>query len=222
MQRGWKSVAVALAATLVLASGALAQRGGRGGFGGGRQSGLAILRMPEVQTELKLTDDQKTKVVSLSERIQEERRGQLQELRDLSDEERQKRMTEWRMSENKQLGEILNADQMKRYNQLRLQRAGLSVALAEKEVVDELKLTADQQTKVREIIQAQQAERRSLFQDGGGGGDREAMMEKMQALQKQTDAKLVALLTDEQKTKWAQLIGTPFTFPQGQGPARAA
>ena len=47
------------------------------------------------------------------------------------------------------MGTILNADQMKRYGQLRLQRVGLSMALAEKEVVDELKLTADQQTKVR-------------------------------------------------------------------------
>ena len=222
MQRGWKSVAVALAATLVLASGALAQRGGgRGGFGGGRGGGMAILRYPEVQTELKLTSEQKTKAAALADKLQEERRGQGQGLRDLSPEERQKRLAEMRASENKQLAEILNADQMKRYRQLQLQRTGM-MALAEPETSDALKLTADQKTKVQEILAAQMAEQRSLFQDGGGGGDRQAMMEKMQALRKQTDEKLAALLTADQKTKWAELVGAPFTFPTGPPPASAA
>lgn len=60
MQRGWKGAAVALAASMLLASTALAQRGG--GFGFGRRGGGNLLAMSEVQTELKLTDDQKTKV----------------------------------------------------------------------------------------------------------------------------------------------------------------
>ena len=77
-------------------------------------------------------------------------------------------MAERRAEENKQLGAILNADQMKRYNQLRLQRTGMT-ALAEMEVATELNLTAEQKTKVQEIIRAANDERRSLFQDGGGG-----------------------------------------------------
>ena len=126
MQRGWRSAAVALVATMVLTSGALAQRGGGGGFGG-RGGGINMLRMPEVQTELKLT--------------------------------------------------------------------------------------ADQKTKIQEIVQQANNERRSLFQDGGGGGDREAMRAKMEELQKATDTKLAAVLTDAQKTKWKELVGAPFTFP---------
>jgi Spy/CpxP family protein refolding chaperone len=210
MQRGWRSAAVALVATMVLTSGALAQRGGGGGFGG-RGGGINMLRMPEVQTELKLTADQKTKV----ETLLEQRRGQGgggQGFRDLSPEERQKAMAERRAEENKQLGAILNADQMKRYNQLRLQRTGMT-ALAETEVATELSLTADQKTKIQEIVQQANNERRSLFQDGGGGGDREAMRAKMEELQKATDTKLAAVLTDAQKTKWKELVGAPFTFP---------
>jgi hypothetical protein len=206
---------VALVATVALASTACAQRGGgnRGGFGfGGRGgAGAAMLRMPEVQTELKLSDEQKTKVTTLADKIQEERRGQFQGLRDLSNEERQKKMADWRASEDKQLAEILNADQMKRYNQLRLQRQGIS-AVAEKPVADELKLTDDQRTKIQEIVSAQMAEMQSLRQ-GGGGGDPSAMREKMTAMRKQTDDKIAALLTDEQKSKWKEMTGAPFTFP---------
>jgi Spy/CpxP family protein refolding chaperone len=220
MQRGWRSAMVALVATVALTSTAFAQRGGgRGGFGfGGRGGGMGMLRTPEVQTELKLTDEQKTKVSALADKLQQERQGQ--SLRDLSDEERQKVMAERRASEDKQLGEILNADQVKRYHQLRLQQQGMT-AVAEKEVADQLSLTADQKTKIQEIISAQQAEMRSAFQGGGGGGDRSAMREKMMAMRKQTEDKIAALLTDDQKNKWKELVGAPFTFPTGPPSARA-
>ena len=49
-----------------------------------------------------------------------------------------------------------------------------------------------------------------LFQQGG---DRQAAMEKMQAMTKESDAKILALLTDAQKTQWTQMTGTPFTLP---------
>jgi hypothetical protein len=217
MERGWRSAMMALVATVALTSTAFAQRGGgRGGFGfggrGGAGGGAAMLRMPEVQTELKLSDEQKTKVATLADKIQEERRGQFQGLRDLSNEERQKKMADWRASEDKQLAEILNADQMKRYNQLRLQRQGIS-AVAEKPVADELKLTDDQRTKIQEIMSAQMAEMQSLRQSGGGGGDFSALREKMTAMRKQTDDKIAAVLTDEQKSKWKEMTGAPFTFP---------
>jgi Spy/CpxP family protein refolding chaperone len=223
MKCGWRSAMVALVATVALTSTAFAQRGGgRGGFGfGGRGGGLAMLRMPEVQTELKLTDDQKTKVSALSEKIQAERRNSGQNFRDLSDEERQKMMAERRASEDKQLGEILNADQMKRYHQLQLQQTGM-MAVTQKEVADQLNLTADQKTKIQEIVAAQQAEMRSAFQGGGGGGDRSAMREKMMAMRKQTDDKIAAVLTDDQKNKWKELVGAPFTFPTGGPPAARA
>ncbi len=120
-------------------------------------------------------------------------------------------MAERRANEDKQLATILNADQMKRYGQLRLQRQGMT-ALAEKEVADELTLTADQRTKVQEIMQQQAVEMRSLFQ-GGGGGDREANRAKMEEMRKATDTKLAALLTDDQKKKWQEMVGAPFTFP---------
>jgi Spy/CpxP family protein refolding chaperone len=215
MQRGLKSAGLALVAAMVLAGSASAQRGGGFGFGMRGGGSINMLRTPEVQAELKLTDEQKTKVIELADRLREERRGQGGNFQDLSPEERQKRAEERRASEDKQLSAILNADQMKRYNQLRLQQQGMS-ALAEKAVAEELKLTSDQRTKIEGILDAQRSEMRSAFQGGGGGGDREAMREKMMAMRKQTDEKIAALLTEEQKNKWKEMVGAPFTFPTGR------
>jgi Spy/CpxP family protein refolding chaperone len=205
MQRGWRGAALALAATVLLAGAAFAQGGGF--FGGG---GLMMLRMPEVQAELKLTDEQKTKVTDLVDRLMDERQGQFQELRDLSQEERDKRFAEWQASDEKKLGEILNADQLKRYKQLRYQRQGLSAVL-QKPVSDQLKITAEQRTKIQAIVDTQREAMRSAFQNAGG--DREAMRTKFEEMRKQTDEKIAAVLTDEQKKQWREMVGAPFTFP---------
>jgi len=194
---------------MMLAGGAFAQRGfGRGGGGGGAN----MLRTPEVQAELKLTDDQKTKVTDLLAKLREQRQGQGQNFQDLSPEERQKMMADRRAAEDKQLADVLNADQMKRYHQLVLQQQGMTAVL-DKPVADQLKLTDDQKTKIQAVVDEQRAAMRDMFQNGGGSQDREAMMKKMQDMRKQSDEKIASLLTDDQKSQWKDMIGAPFTFP---------
>jgi Spy/CpxP family protein refolding chaperone len=208
---------VALAATMMLSSGAFAQRGGgfgRGGFGGGAQ----LLTIPEVQTELKLTDDQKAKVTDMLQKLREQRQSQGQNFQDLSPEERQKMMADRRAAEDKQVADILNADQVKRYHQLVLQRQGMTAVL-DKPVADQLKLTDEQRTKIQGIVDEQRAAMRDMFQSAGG--DRQAMMGKMQEMRKQTDDKIAAVLTDDQKSQWKDMTGAPFTFP-APGPPRGA
>jgi Spy/CpxP family protein refolding chaperone len=211
MQRGWKSAALALVATAALASSALAQRGG--GFGRGGGGGANMLRVPEVQAELKLTDDQKTKLTAALDKLREQRQNSGQDFQSLSQEERTKLMAQRRAEDDKALADVLNADQMKRYHQLQLQQQGLSAVLQDKAVADELKITDDQRTKIQTIVDDQRSAMRELFQGGGGGGDRQAMMQKMQDLRKQTDEKIAAVLTDDQKSKWKEMTGAPFTFP---------
>jgi Spy/CpxP family protein refolding chaperone len=211
MQRGWRSAALALVATAALASSALAQRGG--GFGRGGGGGANMLRMPEVQAELKLTDDQKTKVTDAMAKLREQRQNAGQDFQSLSQDERQKLMAQRRAEDDKALADVLNADQMKRYHQLQLQQQGLSSVAQDKALADELKITDDQKTKIQTIADDQRNAMRELFQSAGGGGDRQAMMQKMQDLRKQTDEKIAAVLTDDQKSKWKDMIGTPFTFP---------
>ncbi len=209
MERGWRSAALALVATMALASGAFAQRGFGGGRGGG---GANMLRAPEVQAELKLTDEQKTKVTDLLTKLREQRQSQGQDFQSLSQEERQKLQATRRAEEDKQLADVLNADQMKRYHQLVLQQQGMTAVL-DKPVADQLKLTDDQRTKIQAVVDEQRAAMRDMFQNGGGSGDREAMMKKVQEMRKQADVKIAAILTDDQKNQWKEMTGAPFTFP---------
>ena len=211
MQRGWRGVALALVATAALASSAFAQRGG---FGRGMGGGANMLTIPEVQTELKLTDEQKTKVTDAVQKLREARQSQAQpDFQSLSQEERQKLFADRRAEEDKAVNAILNADQQKRYHQLSLQQQGVSAVLTDKSLADELKITDEQRTKIQAIVADQREQMRSIFQGGGGGGDRQAMMQKMQEMRKQTDVKIAALLTDDQKSKWKEMTGAPFTFP---------
>jgi Spy/CpxP family protein refolding chaperone len=196
-------VGIVLALSVMLCGTALAQRGGFGRMGGGAN----LLRRPEVQAELKLTDDQKTKVNDMLAKLREDMQGRIQDLRDASPEERQKIMAEMQADQTKRVNAILNTDQQKRFKEISLQQQGYS-ALAMPDVQADLKLTDDQKSKIKEILQHQGEAQREIFQNAQG--DREAARSKMEALRKETDDKIAALLTDDQKNQWKAMLGTPF------------
>jgi hypothetical protein len=176
--------------------------------------------MPEVQAELKLTEEQKTKVTEMLGQLRGGRRGQGSQFRDLSREEREKQLAERRANEQKQLQAILNTDQLKRYHQLQLQQQGLP-ALRDTTLQGELKLTEEQKTKVDGILREQSEAMRELRGSGGRGrGNRGGPSPEIQELRKKTEQKLEAVLTDDQKKQWKEMLGAPFTFPTA--PAQAA
>ena len=74
MMRFFGTLALALGGLALLASPALAQNRGRGGFGGGA---AAFLMAPNVQKDLKLTDEQVGKVQDVPARHQGEAPGRL-------------------------------------------------------------------------------------------------------------------------------------------------
>jgi Spy/CpxP family protein refolding chaperone len=77
--------------------------------------------------------------------------------------------------------------------------------LNREDVAGEIKLTADQKTKLDGIRQAQRDKMREMFQNGGGGGDREAMMAEMQKMQAANSKEMLAVLTDDQKKRLKEL-----------------
>lgn len=208
------------AALLVLSmSLALAQGGGRRG-GGFNNGGLQLLRIPEVQKELKMTQEQIDKIAAKQQEVQQA----MQELRQgggggqqLSAEERAKRNEQIQEIQKKAVSGILDATQMKRFHQLELQQQG-PVALTRKDVASEMKLSEEQTTKIREI-QTKMNEDLRAARPGGGGGqqlsaeERAQMQAKTQEIQKAANEKIVALLTDAQKTQWKEMTGEEFKFP---------
>jgi Spy/CpxP family protein refolding chaperone len=188
----------------------LAQQGrgpGRGGMGGGTM----LLSNEGVHKELKLEDDQVSKVKTLADDLGTKMRESFQSLQSLEGEERTKKMQELgkenALALHKGLAEILKPEQVKRFKQIEWQQGGAN-ALANAEVAEALKLTDEQKTKVKDLLADHSKQQRELFQ--AAQGDREGAREKMIALTKETKEKGLALLTAEQKTSFDTLLGSPY------------
>jgi Spy/CpxP family protein refolding chaperone len=200
--------------------------GGFGGAIGGGFGATGLLAMPEVQKELGLNDEQKTKLQDLVNDLRQQAGGRggvnFQELQNLSDEERQKRMDEFRKraeeaakKANETIAKILDAKQNDRYGQLQLQREGVA-AIARAEIADKLNLTKEQKEKVAKI----QEEGRSALRGGGAGfgqlsdEERREAFTKAQAAREKVTTDLAAVLTADQKASWEKMLGANFEFPQ--------
>jgi len=188
---------------------------------GGPMMMLFLLNNPQVQQELKLTEEQRDKVSALSEQLREKFRGLGQELRGLSPEEREKRVQAVNEEVEKELAKVLKKEQLQRLRQIALQVEGLA-ALARPEIAKQVGLTEEQQRKIEEILREANEKRRALFQQGPPA-DRQAMFREMQKIREWVDEQIGKLLTEQQKKKWQELIGEPFKLefrpfggPRGQ------
>lgn len=168
-----------------------------------------LLGMPEVAQEVAVSESQRKQAAAVLAEMQEQMRQafegtDFQELQNLRLEERDKRFAEMRKigeeigkQADEKLNKILDEKQLARLTQLRLQREG-TAAFGKPEIAKQLDLTKDQQDKVRKI------------QEENAG----SFVPPDQRQQQQSD--LMALLTDGQKAKWAELKGKDFTFPEPQ------
>jgi hypothetical protein len=191
-------VVIAVAASPVFAQ---RQRGGRDAGGGSVASPLFLLTQKSVREELKLSAEQIKKVTELSEQRREAARG----WRDLSRDERQKKEREQAKANETALAGILQHDQLKRLKQISLQQRGTR-AFSDAEIASVLKLTEDQKNDIKKLQDDAQQEIRSL----GQGGNRQEARQKGQQIRKDTDAKILAMLTAEQRSQWKQMTGEPF------------
>jgi Spy/CpxP family protein refolding chaperone len=110
----------------------------------------------------------------------------------------------------KALSEVLDQQQVKRLREIFLQLRGNSVFL-EADVKKELKITDDQAKKIQAALNNQVKEQQAMFE--GGNFD----FEKMQELQKTATDTVQGVLTQDQKTAWTKMTGTPFEMKGGFG-----
>jgi hypothetical protein len=221
LRRGFLGLMLAAFLLMAVNGAASAQRGGgfgqRGGFGGG----LALLRTPEVQKELKMTPEQISKVDAKQQEVGEAMQQLFQSAgnpQDMTAEERAKFQARVQEVQAKAVNDILTDEaQRKRFRQLELQQQGGN-ALTRKEVADELKLTDDQKKKIGDLQQEANQARRDAMQGirDMSPEERQKAMAKLQDMQKATTEKQVGVLTDAQKAQWKEMQGAAFTFPPVQ------
>ena len=71
-----------------------------------------------------------------------------------------------------------------------------------KQLNEKVKLTDEQKTKATTVYTEAAEAQKKMREEMQAGGDRQAMMEKMQKMTADTDAKLNAIFTAEQKTAY--------------------
>ena len=194
-----------LGALALLVSPALAQ--GRGGFGGGA---AGFLMAPNAQKDLKLTDAQVAKVQETLREIRQTHQADYSALRDASPDVRLAKMTTLNetVSDEVKKALSLSAEQSRRFDQISLQAHGLQ-AFANSTVEEKLKLTADQKSKIHEIVEATRTSFAGAFNKDASQQERTEARNKRAATQKQNTTKVQALLTDDQKQAWKELTGEP-------------
>ena len=213
MMRFFGKLVLTLGALALLASPAWAQ--GRGGFGGGA---AGFLMAPNVQKDLKLTDTQVGKVQETLRDIRERHQGDYSALRDASPDVRGAKMATLNETVNDEVKKALSfsAEQSKRFDQISLQAHGLR-AFAHRTVAEKLKLTNDQKSKVREIVEATRGSFAGAFNKDASEQERTDARNKRAVAQKENMTKVQALLTEDQKQAWKELTGEPIEI---QYPAR--
>lgn len=172
-------------------------RGGRGGFN--------LFANETVQKDLALTDEQKASIKKINDDFRSSLSG-------LSGEDRRSKMTELRKGVEEKIDAVLDDKQKARIKEIRLQVQGPG-ALSTKEVADALKLSDDQVTKIKDLTKSLSDARREAFQ-GGGGGNSDAR-EKLAKLRTETNEKILALLTSEQKASFEKMQGAKIDLPPG-------
>ncbi len=185
---------------------------GRGGYGGGGFGGAGMLLSNKgVQQELKVSDEQAKKLDTLAEETRSTQRENMAKLKDATKDERQEKLrtlgAETQTEIHKSLTEFLKPEQVKRFHQIQTQAAGV-MAFSTPRVQKALNLTDDQKTKIREINEETMQAGREAHTSAGD--DREAAGKKMAELRKDALGKVKALLTDDQKSSYGDLIGAPY------------
>lgn len=240
MKRQLSTIGLVLLLLALSIAMAAAQGGGRGfggggrGFGGGGRGfggggGLMLLRMPEVQKELNMTPDQISKIDDEQQQVRDSMQELMQnsggDFQSMTPDQRQDLADKMQDINEKAVADILtDPAQLKRYHELELQREG-PTALTQKSVQDQLGLTSDQKSHIAEINDKMNSDRMAAFQAAGGfqamrdmsPDDRQKLFAKMTTITNDGNAKLLSVLTDDQKAKWKEMQGAPFTFPQGGG-----
>jgi hypothetical protein len=176
-----------------------------------------------VQDELKLTDDQKKEIKTVTDDVQakmmkarQDNKGDMEAI--------QKATKEITDDANKTLTKTLDGlkdDQKKRFKQISVQVKGLK-AFSDPDVVTALKLTDKQKDDFKAQADDFDKDRRALMTDAGR--DMAKMAEartKATELQAKVTDKIVGSLTDDQKKTFKEMTGDKFDFkpdaPMGRG-----
>ncbi len=211
------SVSLMLAMTFVGTTWAQGPGGGRGAWMA-RFGGLAgLVSNDQVQKELKLSDEQITKVAEVTEQLRGEMQEQMAALRDVQDREQwpakmRELMNESDRKARQQLREVLDEGQMRRLFQVRMQVRAVSESLTNEWLANRLQVTEEQKEKLEQITQETRTRQMELFGEMRNASEeqRDELRQKSNDLRTEANDKALAVLTAEQKSSFQEMQGEKF------------
>ena len=164
-----------------------------------------------MQEELKITKEQKEKIDEANKKIQEKNRDTLAKLRDLSQEERRAKLQAIQKETTQELTKAadLTSEQKKRFGQIQLQQLRTR-AFTNADVQKQLKLTDEQKETIKTALKVGEEKIKEETKDLDPRTDGQKIREIRQKVGKETQGKIAASLTSEQKKTWADMVGEPF------------
>jgi hypothetical protein len=202
--------------------------GGRGGFGGGmggmmgsmgaalqRASSWMIVNSPDVQKELSVTDDQKTKLGDVARQIGEDARSiDFAAFFDMDKDERNKFVADQVKKTDEKLAKVLDEKQMERLKQLEVQQQGIQ-ALIDPDIVAKLKLSKEAQDKIKTVLDDSRKQQQQTNQNfdwrNASDDERKEFRDKQVKQRADTLKSALAALDDDQLVEWGKLTGKEFT-----------
>jgi type II secretory pathway component GspD/PulD (secretin) len=160
---------------------------------------LASITDPANAADLGLSQNQVERLVSLIKQHESKALDFASQLRNLPSAERRKKERESVREIETKGYELLSEQQRATAEKWRLQKLG-PMALLDSETATQLGVSPEQVSKFDNILEGRSALARSM-------GSREKAAEEIQK-------RLVEVLTDEQKSKWVALVGTPIAKEQ--------
>lgn len=203
---------------VVVSAYAMAQGGGGGrgqrfgfGFGGGMQNNSFLLRREDVQKDLKLTTEQKSKLDEIQQAQREKMREMFQNGGGGTDRQAMMEAMQKMQKENDEaVNKVLTADQQKRLKQIGIQLAG-DRAILDPEVQKELGMTAEQTDKIKKLQSDQMTANQELMRKMRDQEiDRDQFQGLMEKNNKALNDEIAKIMTEEQKAKLKELAGPKF------------
>jgi Spy/CpxP family protein refolding chaperone len=185
---------------------------------------LELFQNPQIKKEINLTEEQAAKIKAIGDQFRQRVRALVSGLNlgEMEPEEREKKLDQIKGQLEKEVGvarnevgEVLTPEQLKRFKEITLQIYGFGI-LSYEHFIQELKLTPDQQAKLKKLRDDTWAKMRINLKVPQKGADNRQIIaanrKRMDQILQESNAKALAILTPEQQKILETLKGKKFEF----------
>lgn len=174
--------------------------------------GSHLVFRDKVLEELKVSDDQKQKLMQRLPGIIKETMGHFLNIEDLQGAVLEKEHQAYRQKAQGKLTPFLEntlkEDQLQRLRQVELQQEG-AFSLGRPDIGKDLKITDEQRKQFMALVQELQKKIEPLIKEAQAAGNPPEVMLKIMKVRRNYEDKIEALLSDGQKKQWKEMLGKP-------------